>query len=826
MGSRRWLIAVLAAIAVFLLAGRAIASLYTDHLWYASMGASELWRARTLTTVALRVLSALVGGAFVFVNLWVVRQSVISLVLPRRVANLEIGEEVPGRYLMLAVLALSVVFGALLSIPQDNWMAADLIRHGVSFRETDPYAQLDLGFYVYWLPFEVSLFYWVLFTVLLVTALVVFLYALTPSLRWERGTLHVSAYVRRHLTVLGALLLLTLAWSYRLDAYEVLLHGSGPDGQFTQIDYKVTIPANWGLAVFTMCAALLVLLAGWAGQVRVAFAAVTAVLVLSIVLRQVTPTMVRRFAEPGDPVARERPYIATRAGYMRRAFAVERLVASDTALGFSTAADAAYGVPIWDPRAVVHNIERVQPPLQAGSERSLAWQGSPNGVLAVVPERPAAAPNQPAAAAPWRVARVLANNADARGGIVRANASGLAASEDAAVAPVLVYEDAADPLIVADSLGLLPAPSLEGGWSRLAHAWSRQDLGLLVEDLPYPSPRLVVRRGVRERVTAIVPFFTQGGTIVPAVLGDTLFWMVDLYSASASYPLSDPVRLAGADRRYFQLAGTAIVNSASGRVIIVADAPLDPYARSWVERFPSLFTSAERVSPALLALRPPAVDGARAQAIAFARAGSRAEPLPGRQMALDAGADTSLLSETELHYVASADGSLWWTLPVLDQNERVVGIVVATGGAARRTLWRPMADSPLRWTAALARMRRTADTTLSAARAGPVAYGRVRPVPIGDSLALAQPVYSTGRQAPTLALVVALTDTTPRVGHTFAAIVGAPLAGLPVDTPPVEFRARVDALYESMSAAMRRGDWPGFGAAYDSLGALLGRPPR
>ena len=825
MASRRWLIAVLAAAAVFLLAGRAIASLYTEHLWYASMGASALWRARTMTTIALRVISALAGGAFVFANLWVVRQSVISLVLPRRVANLEIGEEVPGRYLMLAVLGLSIVFGALLSIPQDNWMAADLIRHGVSFRETDPYAQLDLGFYVYWLPFELSLFYWVLFTVLLVTALVVFLYALTPSLRWERGTLHVSAYVRRHLTVLGAMLLLTLAWSYRLDAYEVLLSGSGADGQFTQIDYKVSIPANWGLAVFTMCAALLVLLAGWAGQVRVAFAAVTAVLVLSVVLRQVTPTLVRNFAEPGDPVARERPYIATRAGYTRRAFAVERITTSDTVLGFASPSDAAYGVPIWDPRAVVHNIERVRP--SADEERPLGWDGSANGVLAIVPEPPAAEPDAQPAAVPWRVARVLANNADARGGIVRANASGLAASENAAVAPVLVHEGASEPLIVPDSLGVLPAPLLEGGWSRLAHAWSRQDLTLLVEDLPYPSPRLVVRRDVRERVRALAPFFTQGSTIVPAVLGDTLYWMVDLYAASSTYPLSDPIRLGGADRRYFQLAGTAIVNAASGRVTLVADSPLDPYARSWVERFPSLFTPADRVPAALMAMRPPAVDGARAQAVAFARAGTRAEPLPGRQIPWDFGADTALMSEAELQYIASGDGARWWTVPVLDQNDRVIGVIVATGGAQRQTAWQPIEGSSLRWTAAVALMRRTADTALAAARQGPVAYGRVRPVPIGDSLALVQPVYSARqREAPTMALIIAMSDTTPRIGHTFASIVGAPLAGLPVDTPPVEFRARVDALYAAMSQAMRRGDWPGFGAAFDSLGALLGRPPR
>ena len=33
-------------------------------------------------------------------------------------------------------------------------------------------------------------------------------------------------------------------------------------------------------------------------------------------------------------------------------------------------------------------------------------------------------------------------------------------------------------------------------------------------------------------------------------------------------------------------------------------------------------------------------------------------------------------------------------------------------------------------------------------------------------------------------------------------------------------------LYEAMRQAMQRGDWRAFGAAFDSLGRVLGRPPQ
>ena len=70
------------------------------------------------------------------------------------------------------------------------------------------------------------------------------LYALTPSLKWQRGSLYASTYVRRHFTVLVGVLLLMLAWSFRLDMYALLLDGSGADGAFSYVDYRVGIPGN------------------------------------------------------------------------------------------------------------------------------------------------------------------------------------------------------------------------------------------------------------------------------------------------------------------------------------------------------------------------------------------------------------------------------------------------------------------------------------------------------------------------------------------------------------------------------------------------------
>ena len=189
--------------------------------------------------------SALVAAAILFVNLYVVRQSVVSLVLPRRVANIEIGEEVPGRYLVAAALA-HLARARLVARASGGELAHVLARCGTAspFGESDPYMDMDLGFFVYWLPIESMLYYRTLTTVLFATVVVIFFYALTPSLRWDRGALYVSHYVRRHLAALGAVLLLLLAWSYRLDIYESLLFGSGAGGAFSYSDHRTIIPVE------------------------------------------------------------------------------------------------------------------------------------------------------------------------------------------------------------------------------------------------------------------------------------------------------------------------------------------------------------------------------------------------------------------------------------------------------------------------------------------------------------------------------------------------------------------------------------------------------
>ena len=811
MTGRRLLAGAIVVTAIVLLVGRWSAALYTDFLWYVSLGARDVWRAKVATTAALTAASFAVVALFAFLNFYAVRQSVVSLVLPRRMANIEIGEEVPSKYLFGAVIAMSVIVAALLTFPADQWHQALLAHIGRPFGETDPYFGADLGFFVYWLPFETALHYWAIVVLVSITVLVILLYALTPSLRWERGTLHVSAYVRRHFTMLGAVLLLILAWSYRLGMYRLLAHGGGAAGVFTVVDHHVIVPATLLLSVVTMCAAIVVAWAGWTGQMRLAFGAVTTVILLSLVSRTIAPLIVRRSLDP--TTQQEAAYLSTRLTFTRRAFGVFRMRAETLGTGFTAAADAASRVAVWDAATLSRAAERLRRVRVVGD--GAAWQATPSGMAALLVEHGSDA--APDSRDVWGIDRFDPAASDERGLPLRTPGSALA-SYDLVVGEAAVYDSAPSYSVLSDSLRQLAGVEMVSTRSRLMHAWSLQNFRLLFGEIAADRPVMVRRRDVRERVQALVPFFVQGSEVVPLIAADSLYWVLELYSSATHYPLAQRFTVLGEERGYFQHAATALVHAASGRVRIVIGLNPDPVAMSWLSYLPRLFKPPTAIPSAVQAMLPPLTDAARTQALAFAAAGMLGQALEVRHFALSDGADSSASREPERVVIPTIGGvaAVW---PLLDSTERVRGVIAASGGAVRLTSWLPMASDGARWGAVLDRLRST-DTLLH--ESGTIRTP-VRVVPVAGRPLYIQPTFQLRPgAAPTLVRVAAVQADSVRAGTSLPVALGATSHGSAAEPSTVpDLRLRADSLYRVMREALARGDWASFGRAFDALGLAL-----
>lgn len=406
--------------------------------------------------------------------------------------------------------------------------------------------------------------------------------------------------------------------------------------------------------------------------------------------------------------------------------------------------------------------------------------------------------------------------------------------------------------------------------ARIAHAWALRDIALLGADSVVSTPLLVAHRDVRDRVRRLAPVFEQGTTVHPVRDEGMLFWVLHLYSASDRYPFSQRWQVGDDVFTYYKLAATAIVDATTGRVRLVPVAKPDAITRTWMTRLPRLFTPVGALPASLAAQLPPASDAAELQLRTFARYGSRAEGAIHRH------APDSAFVGGPGAPIMLARGSLdvpAWTLPLLDEHDGVAGVATIVGGAERTTMWTPSTRSPVSWPVLLGQLRNAVDSALGlvpdgsssaaapsgtgllpagrmgieperrGARAGADGrtstrprLGRAEAVVTSRGTLFIQTAWGTGADGSPQVRAVAMSDGAQvHVGRTLADALQA--FGEVVERPEGvvmpggnEQKAAGNGAarrwYDAMREAMKQGNWSAFGAAFDSLGRSLGRPPQ
>jgi hypothetical protein len=226
--------------------------------------------------------------------------------------------------------------------------------------------------------------------------------------------------------------------------------------------------------------------------------------------------------------------------------------------------------------------------------------------------------------------------------------------------------------------------------------------------------------------------------------------------------------------------------------------------------------SATELSRAMQMALPPATDGARTQALAFAVAGFRGDSLEIRHFASPDGAD-SAASREPVHVAIPGTGiaTLW---PLLDELDRVRGLIAAESGSQRITAWIPLTSDGARWGGVVDRLR-AADTT---SHETGLVRSPVHVLPVRGQSLYQQSIYQwRPGGSPRLARVAVVTDDSVHIAATLVAAVGGTPTPRGAEPASQDFRARTDSLYRMMRGALARGDWSAFGRAFDALGAAL-----
>ncbi len=142
---------------------------------------------------------------------------------------------------------------------------------------------------------------------------------------------------------------------------------------------------------------------------------------------------------------------------------------------------------------------------------------------------------------------------------------------------------------------------LGGFLRRILIALDRDDLAKLpFSDDVNPDSRLLMRRNVRDRVSALAPFLTYDPDPY-IVLGDDgrLSWIMDAFTVSDSYPYSTHYHLGRELINYMRNSVKVVIDAYDGTTTFYVFDSEDPIVAAYRRIFPSLFRDAATMPPGL-----------------------------------------------------------------------------------------------------------------------------------------------------------------------------------------------------------------------------------
>ena len=390
-------LAVTLAILVVLIVGFLLFdTVYTNFLWFRSVGFSSVYRTRLATQISLFLVFGLTMAFAVTANIWLAHRFRPPL------TGVSLEQQALDRYRMALAPFLKVVLplvGLLLGILAGvsaigSWRTYLLWRNSVPFGTTDAQFHKDIGFYVFtlpWLRFLQGFLLSVVILSLVAAVLTHYLYAgvaLTPPAGSKSTARGLGSRATRaaqvHVSILLGVVVLVKAYAYWLDRYSLTVAASKITSGWAGPTYKsvhAVLPAkNILMVIAILCA---VLFFGNAARLiakrhtpeinsgghawALPALGVSLMILSSVVIGGVYPLIVQQFQVNPSQAVKEAPYIqrnidATRAAYGISGVGVQEYDAKTTAAPGQLAKDAGTvaQIRVMDPAVISATFDQTQ----------------------------------------------------------------------------------------------------------------------------------------------------------------------------------------------------------------------------------------------------------------------------------------------------------------------------------------------------------------------------------------------------------------------------------------------------------------------------------
>lgn len=633
------------------------AGIYADVLWYQQLGFVEV----LATEWVSRIVLFLIGFVAMALPVWISIQVAYRTrpVYAKLNSQLDRYQEIFEPLRRLAMYGIPIVLGIFAGVSTaSRWDSVLVWLNRTSFGTIDPQFRLDVGFYVFELPFYRSIVGFASAVVLLSGLLVIATNYLYGAIRISGREVVISKAARIQIAITAGVYLLLQAVSIWLDQYATVTEAGSLITGASYTDVNATIPGRQILAVIAAVVAVLFLITAILGRWRLPLIGAVLLIVSSLLIGSLYPWVVQRFQVDPSARALEGPYIERNIELTREAFGVDDIeqtqyqAETDAEPGaLRSDAETTASIRLMDPAVISPAFRQLEQfrqyyqfPETLDVDRYPIEGGTQDTVVAVRDLNLEGLGD----AQTWFNSHLVythgyglvaaAGNQRSSDGQPVFIQSGIPSTGTLPEFEPRVYfgENSPDYSIVGAPEGEqaieldFPAggegdpqqttfagdggPKLDNLFTKLVYALKFQSEQIFLSDQVNDESQILYDRSPIERVQKVAPFLTLDSDTYPSVVDGRLVWIVDGYTLSDQYPYSNKVSyseaisdsegvqqpLAFDEVNYIRNSVKATVDAYDGEVTLYAWDTEDPILETWDKIFPDAIQDMSEMSGDLM----------------------------------------------------------------------------------------------------------------------------------------------------------------------------------------------------------------------------------
>ncbi len=616
---------------------------YTDYEWFNVNQGLHIFWVLFFTKFNVSVIFALVFIALFFLNFLLIRAlggkgRIFTSKILNRLQLPILGS--PKRALFI-LLAIGVIITGILmgSAASAFWKEYLMFTNGVPFEgfPKDPIFNLDIGFYVFSLPFYRFLYGWLMSSLIIVTLFSITFHFLNGGIFFGNNRLELSLFSRAHISTLLALLVALYGIGYRLEAYELLFSKIGKFYGAGYTAVNANLLAYNVATILSFIAAALLFFNIFKRSFKLPIIVMAALLPAYILIGTIYPALQQRFIVDPNELEKEKPFIKHNIKYTRIGYDINRI----KEIPFAATKNLTYrdiqnnrnvieNIRLWDWRPLKQTYRQLQElkPYYYFNDVDVDRYTVKGKKIAVnLSARELSIKNLSRNSQTWQNTHLIYTHG--YGAVLsrvdKVTSEGqpemliydIPPKKDIDIAldrPEIYYGEHNNGYIITNTdikPGEFDYPSgdenkyttykgtggtsLDSFFKRLLFAISFKDINLIISDTITSKSRMLYRRNIIDMLKTYTPFLDLDDDPYLVLSEGKMYWIVDAFTSTDQFPYSAPIMINRKKVNYIRNSVKIIIDAYNGKMNYYISDKRDPIIQAYAKMFPGIFKPLEEM---------------------------------------------------------------------------------------------------------------------------------------------------------------------------------------------------------------------------------------